>query len=51
MPSVVEMMKKKYCLGEKTRCARYQVSSAGMDVPMDLFPHEDERAKELLRSR
>lgn len=29
-------MKKQYCLGDKTQCARYGVSKAGLAVPEDL---------------
>jgi hypothetical protein len=49
MPAVEEMMKKRYCLGDKRECARYQVSSAGVKIPADLFPHERDRARELLK--
>lgn len=48
MPAVIDMMKKRYCLGDKSECARYRVATAGVEVPSDLFPHERERAKELL---
>ncbi len=51
MPAVIDMLKKRYCLGDKSECARYQVSTAGMSVPLDLFPHERERAKTLLDQR
>ena len=48
MPSVSEMIKKSYCLEDKTKCARYHVSKAGIPVPSDLFPNDVERAKQLL---
>jgi hypothetical protein len=51
MPAVEEMMKKRYCLSNKLQCARYQVSSAGLQAPPDLFPHERDRARELLLNR
>ena len=49
MPSVADLMKKTYCLGDKTQCARYRVASAGIVVPADLFPHDIERARDILR--
>lgn len=51
MPSVADLMKKSYCLGDKTQCARYRVVSAGMAVPPDLFPHDIDRARDILRNR
>ncbi len=51
MPSVTDLMKKKYCFGDKTECARYQVASAGIAVPLDLFPHEISRARDIVRKR
>ncbi len=48
MPRVAEMMKKRYCLEDKTACARYMLASAGIAVPKDLFPHDLDRARMLL---
>lgn len=48
MPSVAELMKKNFCLGDKMRCARYQLASAGMAVPPDLLPNDNERMREIL---
>lgn len=48
MPAVSGLLKQTYCLGDKTACARYKVSSAGIPVPMDLFPNDVERARKLL---
>ena len=47
---VKEQLKKKFCLGDKTGCARYMVfSRLGRDaVPGDLAPNQPERARELL---
>lgn len=49
MPSVAELLKQSYCLGDKTLCARYQVASAGFAVPPDLLPQDNERAREIMR--
>lgn len=49
MPSVAELMKRTYCLGDKMQCARYQVASAGIAVPADLFPQDNDRARRLLK--
>ena len=51
MPSVADLMKGTYCLGDKTKCVRYQVASAGIPVPTDLFPHDVRRAQDLLGNR
>jgi hypothetical protein len=49
MPGVADLMKETYCLGDKTICARYQVASTGLPVPLDLLPNDVERARALLR--
>lgn len=49
MPSVAELLKQSYCFGDKTQCARYQVVSAGVPAPPDLFPQQTERAREILK--
>jgi hypothetical protein len=48
MPGVADLMKSTYCLGDKTLCARYQVSCAGISVPPDLLPNDISRAQQLL---
>ena len=48
MPAVSDLMKESYCKGDRTRCARYQVSVAGLTVPSDLFPNDVERARQLI---
>jgi hypothetical protein len=50
MPSVAITLKKRYCLGDNSQCARFMVASAlGKEkVPLDLYPEEIERAEELL---
>lgn len=49
MPAVSGLLKQIYCLGDKSQCARYQVSQAGIAVPPDLFPDDTQRAGRLLR--
>lgn len=51
MPGVADLMKSTYCLGDKRICARYQLASAGVPVPIDLLPNDNDRARELLNSR
>lgn len=48
MPAVASLLKESYCLGEKEKCARYRVSIAGLQVPLDLFPNDIHRAEHLL---
>lgn len=47
--ALAEMMKRRYCLGTPAECARYRVSTAGISVPPDLFPNQEERAVQMLR--
>ena len=49
MPAVSGLLKQMYCLGDKSQCARYEVSCAGVQVPADLFPDDTMRAQKLLR--
>lgn len=51
MPSVASLMKTTFCHGDKTRCARYQVLTAGVPVPVDLLPNDVGRAQQLLSRR
>jgi hypothetical protein len=48
MPTVAGRMKESFCLGDKTRCARYQVAMAGFEVPPDLFPNDISKAREII---
>lgn len=49
MPTMVEALKRMYCLGDNAGCARHQVSAAGKPVPTDLFPNHLHRVVALLR--
>ena len=44
------MIKKKYCLGDNSNCARYMVFKrlGRQNVPPDLYPNMHDRAKALL---
>ena len=50
MPTTAAIMKKKYCLGDNTKCARYIVCKAkGREaVPPDLTPAQMDRATDIL---
>jgi len=50
MPAAAELLKKRYCLGDNSQCARFMVASRlGKErVPADLFPSQTDRAKEIL---
>ena len=48
MPAVSDLIKQSFCLGDKTQCARYQVASAGIQAPADLFPCDQLRARHIL---
>jgi hypothetical protein len=48
MLSVADLMRKIYCFGDKENCARYQLASAGIAVPPDLFPNDSVRARKIL---
>ena len=49
-PAMANMMKKKYCQGDSSKCARYMIfTKLGKEaVPIDLFPSQKERAAEIL---
>jgi hypothetical protein len=51
MPNTATLLKETSCLGDKTRCARYRVSMAGIPVPPDLFPNDSERVQQILGMR
>jgi hypothetical protein len=50
MPAMAEMLKKKYCRGDNSACARYVVcKSLGREkVPGDLTPSQLDRAQKLM---
>ena len=50
MPSMANLIKKKFCESDNTNCARYLVFNAkGKEaVPDDLFPTQIERVKDLI---
>ena len=49
MPNTSKLMKQMYCFGDKMHCARYLVNRAGIVVPLDLFPHDLERAQQMVK--
>jgi hypothetical protein len=51
MPAMAAMMKKRYCLGDKTNCARWAVRAAlgPTHVPIDLFPNQMDRAEKVIQ--
>ncbi len=51
MPAVADLMKRQFCLEDKTGCARYMVSSAGLPVPHDLFPNDNDRARQICMTK
>ena len=50
MPAMANSMKKRYCQGDNSACARYMVFSAlGKEkVPADLYPSNVGKAKAIL---
>jgi len=50
MPGTAAIYKKKYCQGDNSICARYMVFKAlgKPKVPSDLFPNQDEKAREII---
>lgn len=52
MPKTAEMIKKKFCLGDHSKCARYMVvMSLGKEsVPPNLFPGESDVAQIIISS-
>lgn len=51
-PAMAQLLKKRYCLGDATGCARYIVfRAAGREaVPADLYPAEAERVPGILEA-
>ena len=53
MPEIASMMKRRFCQGDNSKCARWIVLSklGPTGVPADLFPNQIERANELIGGR
>lgn len=47
-PATTEMMKANYCKGDNRKCAPFAVSMAGLAVPEDLYPGQEDRAREMI---
>ena len=49
-PVTAERMKRDYCKGDNSSCARYRVFKAlgRQNVPKDLFPNDTDRANKML---
>ncbi len=45
MPATANLIKKRYCLDQFEKCARYIAAQAKLDVPVDLFPNDREKVK------
>lgn len=52
VPATADMMKKRYCLGDNTNCARHMIKAAlgTAKVPGDLYPAQVEKARIILQS-
>lgn len=50
LPAASAKYKRCYCLSDNSECARFMVRSAlgANQVPLDLLPHQVERAKALI---
>ncbi len=50
MPATAQLMKKRYCQGDQTRCARHMVFEklGSQMVPLDLYPTQIERARQVI---
>lgn len=46
-----KLYKKRYCLGDKNKCARYITASkiGRENVPANLYPNMHDRAKEIIK--
>ena len=51
MPSIAKILKQKFCMLEKEKCARYMVATSGLQVPASLFPHQPDMARFLIANR
>jgi len=52
MPSTASVIKMRYCMEDSSGCARYLVCKAlgRENVPADLFPNQEDRARQLIAS-
>jgi hypothetical protein len=52
-PATAELMKKRYCHGDNSICARYAVLQelGNLKVPADLFPGDLQKAKAIMSSQ
>jgi len=50
MPATAEILKRRYCRKDNSKCARFMVfKKLGREkVPLDLFPNQRERAQEII---
>ncbi|MDD3620535.1 MAG: hypothetical protein PHX57_14195 [Desulfobulbaceae bacterium] len=50
-PAIAELLKRKFCKGTFTTCARYMVYKVKgrASVPTDLFPPEIEKVEKIIR--
>lgn len=46
--SLAGLFRQRYCRSKSHECARMVLATAGGDVPDDLFPNQDKRARELI---
>jgi hypothetical protein len=53
MPATAEIVKRKYCNGEFTTCARYMTAKAigKENVPIDLYPTQANRVEQLINDK
>jgi len=51
-PEIVEVYREYYCMGGDPTCARYRIyATLGSEkIPADLFPHETQRAKNIIEN-
>ncbi len=49
-PATAQIMKKQYCMGDSSGCARHQVfkSVGSQHVPADLYPSQTDRVKPIV---
>ena len=52
-PATADIIKKSYCRGDNSQCARWMVASAlGKEaVPSNLYPSQADQARELLKRK